>query len=49
MSKKVTVGFLGCGNVGSGAWRLLSNFAGDIAHRAGLIFEVKKSTGALAG
>ncbi len=42
MSKKVTVGFLGCGNVGSGAWRLLSNFAGDIAHRAGLIFEVKK-------
>ncbi len=42
MIKKVTIGFLGCGNVGSGAWRLLTNFAGDIAHRAGLTFYVKK-------
>ena len=42
MIKKVTIGFLGCGNVGSGVWRLLENFAGDIAHRAGLAFHVKK-------
>ena len=42
MIKKVTIGFLGCGNVGSGVWRLLENFAGDIAHRAGLTFFVKK-------
>ncbi|MBN1777488.1 MAG: homoserine dehydrogenase [Clostridiales bacterium] len=40
--KRVTIGFLGCGNVGSGVWRLLENFAGDIAHRAGLTFYVKK-------
>ena len=42
MIKKVTIGFLGCGNVGGGVWRLLENFAGDIAHRAGLAFYVKK-------
>ena len=42
MIKKVTIGFLGCGNVGSGAWKLLTNFGGDIAHRAGLTFFVKK-------
>lgn len=42
MIQKVTIGFLGCGNVGSGAWRLLEGFATDIAHRAGLAFHVKK-------
>ena len=42
MIQKVTIGFLGCGNVGSGVWRLLEGFAGDIAHRAGLTFYVKK-------
>jgi homoserine dehydrogenase len=42
MIQKVTIGFLGCGNVGSGVWRLLEGFASDIAHRAGLMFCVKK-------
>ena len=42
MIKKITIGFLGCGNVGSGVWWLLENFAGDIAHRVGLSFHVKK-------
>jgi len=42
MIQKVTIGFLGCGNVGSGVWRLLEGFASDIAHRAGLTFYVKK-------
>ncbi|MFH1880936.1 MAG: homoserine dehydrogenase [Bacillota bacterium] len=42
MIHKVTIGFLGCGNVGSGVWRLLEGFATDIAHRAGLTFHVKK-------
>ncbi len=42
MDKTVTIGFLGCGNVGSGVWRLLNGFAGDLAHRSGLRFDVKK-------
>ncbi len=42
MIQKVTIGFLGCGNVGGGVWRLLEGFAGDIAHRAGLTFSIKK-------
>ncbi len=42
MIQKVTIGFLGCGNVGSGVWRLLEGFASDIAHRAGLTFYIKK-------
>lgn len=42
MIQKVTIGFLGCGNVGSGVWRLLEGFASDIAHRAGLTFHIKK-------
>jgi homoserine dehydrogenase len=42
MTKDITIGFLGCGNVGSGVWRLLEGFAPDIEHRAGLRFNVKK-------
>ncbi len=42
MDKTVKIGFLGCGNVGGGVWRLLNGFAGDLAHRSGLRFEVKK-------
>ena len=42
MTKNITVGFLGCGNVGSGVWRLLQGFGDDIEHRAGLRFVVKK-------
>ena len=30
MSKVIGIGFLGCGNVGSGVWRLLNDFAGEM-------------------
>ncbi len=42
MDKAVQVGFLGCGNVGGGVWRLLENFGQEIRHRTGLSFQVKK-------
>ena len=42
MTKNIVIGFLGCGNVGSGVWRLLEGFGGEIEHRAGLRFTVKK-------
>ena len=42
MSKLIKIGFLGCGNVGSGVWRLLESFSADIEHRTGLRFEVKR-------
>lgn len=42
MTKHITIGFLGCGNVGSGVWRLLEGFGDDIEHRAGLRFHIKK-------
>lgn len=41
--KEVTIGFLGCGNVGGGVWNLLANFGKEIAHRNnGLKLRVKK-------
>ena len=42
MDKIVKIGFLGCGNVGGGVWRLLTGFAEDMAHRSGLRFEIRK-------
>lgn len=42
MSDIIKVGFFGCGNVGSGVWRLMNGFAKEIAHRTGLRFEVKR-------
>ncbi len=42
MEKIVCVGFLGCGNVGSGVWRLLENFGQEMKHRTDLSFYVKK-------
>lgn len=42
MDRVVSVGFLGCGNVGSGVWRLMNGFAKEIAHRTGLRFAVKR-------
>ena len=42
MSKTIKLGFLGCGNVGGGVWRLLHDFAGDIEHRTGLRFDVRR-------
>ena len=40
--KSIAVGFLGCGNVGSGVYRLLDETAEQIAHRCHLKFEVRK-------
>jgi len=42
MEKMIKIGFLGCGNVGGGVWRLITGFADEIAHRAGLRFEIKR-------
>jgi hypothetical protein len=42
MNSSVKIGFLGCGNVGGGVWRLLNGFAKEIVHRTGLSFEVKR-------
>jgi len=43
MDKLIKIGFLGCGNVGGGVWKLLDGFKADIAHRTGLRFEVKRA------
>ena len=43
MSKIIKIGFFGCGNVGSGVWKLLKGFADDISHRTGLQFEMKRA------
>ena len=40
--KTVSVGFLGCGNIGCGVWKLLNEFEKDIAHRAEVSFQVKR-------
>ena len=40
--KDVTIGFLGCGNIGGGVWRLLHGFEREIAHRTGLRFHIKR-------
>lgn len=42
MEKVLQIGFLGCGNVGGGVWRLLNGFSKEIAHRTGLRFDVKR-------
>ena len=39
---EIVIGFLGCGNVGGGVWKLLENFAGEIAHRDHVKIRVKK-------
>ena len=42
VDRVVIVGFLGCGNVGSGVWRLLESFDKDIKHRTDVSFRIKK-------
>ena len=39
--KTITVGFLGCGGIGSGVWELLTSMKQDIAQREGLLIQVK--------
>ena len=38
----VHIGFLGCGNVGSGVYKLITGFQADMEHRAGVHFHIKK-------
>ncbi len=40
--RTITVGFLGCGNIGCGVWKLLHEFQGDLQHRSRVAFEIKK-------
>lgn len=40
--KTITVGFLGCGGIGSGVWNLLQERAADIAVREGITVDVKR-------
>ncbi len=40
--RTVTVGFLGCGNIGCGVWKLLNEFKEDILHRCGVEFAIRR-------
>ncbi|GHU72304.1 homoserine dehydrogenase [Clostridia bacterium] len=40
--RKITVGFLGLGNIGAGVWRLIGEMRDEIAAREGVEFNVKK-------
>ncbi len=40
--KELVIGFLGCGNVGGGVWKLLQGFTEELAHRNHLTVRVKK-------
>ncbi len=40
--RNITVGFLGCGNIGCGVWKLLKEFESELMHRSGVRFTIKK-------
>ena len=40
--QEVVIGFLGCGNIGGGAWRLLNEMGQAIEHRERVRFRVKR-------
>ena len=40
--RTITVGFLGCGNIGCGVWKLLKEFGEDLTHRSGVRFEIRR-------
>ncbi len=40
--KKIEIGFLGCGNIGGGVWRMLHDMRGEIESRDGLSIHVKR-------
>ncbi|MBE5787670.1 MAG: homoserine dehydrogenase [Clostridiales bacterium] len=40
--RNIIVGFLGCGNIGCGVWKLLNEFEQDLHHRSGVHFQVKR-------
>lgn len=41
-AKEVVIGFLGCGNIGGGVWRLIQEMNATIAHRDGVTLRVKR-------
>ena len=40
--KKIEIGFLGCGNIGGGVWRMLHDMRGEIESRDDLSIHVKR-------
>ena len=40
--EKITIGFLGCGNIGCGVYRLLTQYGESIAQHEGVAFEVRR-------
>ena len=40
--RRIVVGFLGCGNIGCGVWKLLKEFDVDLLHRSGVQFDIKR-------
>lgn len=40
--RTLTIGFLGCGNIGCGVWKLLDSFSSDIRHRYDVKLKVKR-------
>ena len=40
--RRIVVGFLGCGNIGCGVWKLLKEFEADLLHRSGVQFDIKR-------
>lgn len=41
-TREVTIGFLGCGNIGCGVWHLLNEMSDTIAHRERVHFNIKR-------
>ena len=40
--RTIVVGFLGCGNIGCGVWKLLNEFEADLGHRSGVRFDIRR-------
>ena len=40
--RTITVGFLGCGNIGCGVWKLLREFGEELTHRSGVSFDIRR-------
>ena len=40
--RRIVVGFLGCGNIGCGVWKLLKEFEEELLHRSHVQFDIKR-------
>ena len=40
--RNIVVGFLGCGNIGCGVWKLLNEFEDELQHRSSVHFEIRR-------